>query len=124
MTNYAYSPANIAIKSDLNKQENISGNNTLSDVASIQSFPKSLLNDSMFPFSESLTSSSESAGPQTLFQPAIDLSLDEDGKIKPYVDFSDVFAAIKEATKDGFIIEDDWMYILDLIKIFYILFMF
>lgn len=98
----------------MRNQENVVGNNTLSDIMSIQNFPNSLSNEanSMFPFFDSQSSSSESAGPQALFQSKTDLSLDEDGKIKPYVDFTDVYAAIEEAKKNGFIIEEDWKYII------------
>lgn len=53
------------------------------------------------------TNSSDSAGRQTLFQSTNNLSLDEEGKIKPYVDFSSIYIAIEEAKKDGLIIEED-----------------
>ncbi|KAG8175372.1 hypothetical protein JTE90_021479 [Oedothorax gibbosus] len=56
----------------------------------------------------SLTSSTESAGPQVLFQPLTNMSLDEDGKVKPYVDFSDFYAAVEEAYKSGLVTED-WL---------------
>lgn len=56
----------------------------------------------------SLTSSTESAGPQVLFQPLTNMSLDEDGRVKPYVDFSDFYAAVEEAYKSGLVTED-WL---------------
>ncbi|XP_035216027.1 TGF-beta-activated kinase 1 and MAP3K7-binding protein 1-like [Stegodyphus dumicola] len=94
------------------KKQNISENNTLSDVRSLESsYVKSshesetqsiFMNDGT-----SLTTSSES-GPQLLFQSANNISLDEDGRVKPYVDFSDFFAAVEEAYKAG-LVPEDWL---------------
>lgn len=101
----SYNPEDATANPEVNK-ENISENNTLLDAPSLPSAYPSFMNDSdsMFDNDESFPSSTDS-GPH-LFQSATDLSLDEDGKIKPYVDFSDVFAAIEEATRDGLIIEE------------------
>uniref|UniRef100_A0A2L2YHH8 TGF-beta-activated kinase 1 and MAP3K7-binding protein 1 n=1 Tax=Parasteatoda tepidariorum TaxID=114398 RepID=A0A2L2YHH8_PARTP len=83
-------------------------NNTLSGINSIDS---SFL-DGKTPFfmndATSLTSTSESAGPQVLFQSATDMSLDEEGRIKSYVDFSDFYSAVAKAYEGG-LVPKDWL---------------
>ncbi|GFQ63969.1 TGF-beta-activated kinase 1 and MAP3K7-binding protein 1 [Trichonephila clavata] len=100
------------LTSDSNKQ-NVSEHNTLSDIQSMDtSFAKSdysgdidlmSINDGI-----SLTSSSESAGRQVLFQFAGNMSLDEEGRIKPYVDFSEFYAAVEDAYKSG-LVPEEWL---------------
>ena len=96
-----------------NLSANNNGNKLEIDISSINpiqfSYSPSLDGEStnfMFGNDQS-TNSSDPGERKVLFKSGTDLSLDEDGKIKPYIDFSSVFIAIEEAKKDGLIIEDD-----------------
>ncbi|GIZ04124.1 TGF-beta-activated kinase 1 and MAP3K7-binding protein 1 [Caerostris extrusa] len=94
-----------------NKQTN-SEHNTLSGIQSIDtSFAKSEYTDPINMSGNddiSMTSSSESVGRQALFQFSSNMSLDDEGRIKPYVDFSEFYTAVEEAYKNGLVTEE-WL---------------
>lgn len=106
--NCCYTPP----KTSKNLSVNNDGNVREVDLASINpiqfSYSPSLDEDSPnFMFANEPSTNSSDSTDRKLFQSGTDLSLDEDGKIKPYVDFSSIYIAIEEAKKDGLIIEDD-----------------
>ncbi|GIX73530.1 TGF-beta-activated kinase 1 and MAP3K7-binding protein 1 [Caerostris darwini] len=104
-------PIPVALIDKSNKQTN-SEHNTLSDIQSIDtSFAKSEYTDPINMSGNddiSMTSSSESAGRQALFQFSSNMSLDDEGRIKPYVDFSEFYTAVEEAYKNGLVTEE-WL---------------
>ncbi|XP_054706687.1 TGF-beta-activated kinase 1 and MAP3K7-binding protein 1-like [Uloborus diversus] len=111
--NPGYQSSHAFITDELQKFANESESNTLAEIQSIDSASAKtdFYNEAGSAFMNDATSltsnSSESAGPQILFQSASNVSLDENGRIKPYVDFSDFFIAAKEACKSG-LVPEDW----------------
>ncbi|KAF8794847.1 TGF-beta-activated kinase 1 and MAP3K7-binding protein 1-like [Argiope bruennichi] len=105
-------PNPVLLANDTSKQ-NVSEHNTLSDIQSLDtSFEKTEYTDDVNPMTEndaiSLTSSSDSASRQMLFQFSGNMSLDDEGRIKPYVDFSEFFVAVEEAYKNG-LVPEEWL---------------
>lgn len=105
--NCSFKP-NIITKSLMTDPKNIPENDVSSTNPVHISYSPSLDEDSpSFMFAnDPSTNSSDSAG-RKLFQSATNLSLDEDGKIKSYIDFSSIYIAIEEAKNDGLIIEEE-----------------
>ncbi|CAL1263439.1 unnamed protein product [Larinioides sclopetarius] len=107
------SESNPVVQANEVSKQNMSEYNTLSDIQSMDtSFVKTEYSDEVNPMTEndatSFTSTGDSPGRQVLFQVSGNMSLDDEGRIKPYVDFSEFFDAVEEAYKNGQVPEE-WL---------------